>query len=120
LIAKKVFLQPSRIVYWGIRDLMDAQNGREVFSDEARRTIYFTVKMFDAEWRLHFVAQPVDQGRCETSLEVVPETTDEESGIKTQDDNAVLADYVSRREYAMLDAMLLIGTPLEIKHAIGE
>ena len=122
MIGKKIYLQPGRVVYWGLRDLMDAQNGRESSSDEAGRQLRYTVRMFDMEWSLRFQIRPVDQSRCEASLEVAADNADCLCcpGGEPGEDLDVLADYVLRREYAMLDAMLLIGTPLETTYHTEE
>jgi len=113
LIIKKIYLQPSGIVYKGMLDLMDAQNGKEIFSDYTQRTLYFNVIMFDMVWVLQFTAMSVESNRCEVTLGVKPENDALGEELRS------LADSVLRREYAMLDAMLLIGTPLEVTYSEG-
>ena len=124
MIGKKIYLQPGGVVYWGLRDLMDAQNGSERFADEAGRALHYSVRMFETAWSLRFQIRPVEQNRCEASLEVAAERSADGAAESTDDaaeeELAALADFVLRREYAMLDAMLLIGTPLETTYPSEE
>ena len=111
--AKKIYLMPGGAVYMGMTDLMDAQNGKEIFSDELRRTLHLNAMMFGRIWELRFTSSMIDCSRCEVTLEVSAEEADD----NTQEEIQTLADCVLRREYAMLDAMILIGTPFEATYS---
>ena len=124
--AKRVYLLPDRIVYNGARDLMDSQNGREISGDDAEKKLCFRVMMFDSPWTLRFSAAAIDHSRCEAAIEVSPGDGDGEgdadAGLRDaglREETRSLAGYVLRREYAMLDAILLIGTPVEARFAEG-
>ena len=150
MTAKKIYLQPSEIVYNGMLDLMDSQNGKEIYRDYRNRELRFTVKMFDATWTLRFTSMIIDRSRSEAAIEIIEtkgQTPDEETSCEAfhnsethseafrdgetfhdsethgdgelEDELRCLSDSVLRREYAMLDAMLLIGTPLEVKYNDG-
>lgn len=108
MLARKIYLQPSRVVYKGMLDLMDSQRGKKISCDCERLSLRFHVLMFDEEWGLRFTVRTIDRNRCEAVLEV-KETGEWESCGELR----ALADCLLRREYAMLDAMLLIGTPFE-------
>ena len=133
MTARKIYLQPSEIVYNGMLDLMDSQNGMEISRDSRNRELRFTVKMFDAAWTLRFTSAQIDRSRIEASIEIIEtkgrtpgeamhfEASQDEGtngnaspGNETIDELRCLSSSVLRREYAMLDAMLLIGTPLEV------
>ena len=105
-IGRKIYLQPGGIVFNGICDLLDAQNGKEILRDSRANTLHFTVRMFERTWALRVTAAAIDESRCEVALEVA----NEEREMRE------LAGYVLRRELALLDAMLLIGTPLEVRY----
>ena len=113
LKAKKIYLLPCEIVYMGMTDLMDAQNGKETFSDKLHLTLYLNAMMFGRIWEFRFTTSMIDRNRCEVTLEVLAEKADD----NTQEELQPLADCVLRREYAMLDAMLLIGTPFEVMYS---
>ena len=97
----------------GMTDLMDAQNGKETFSDELHITLHLNAMMFGRIWELRFTTSMIDRSRCEVILEVIVEKADGAA----QEELQILADCVLRREYAMLDAMLLIGTPFEVTYS---
>ena len=99
----------------GMTDLMDAQNGKEIFSDELRRTLHLNAMMFGRIWEFRFTTLMIDRSRCEVTLEVLAEETDGDAPEELQP----LSGFVLRREYAMLDAMLLIGTPFEATYCTG-
>lgn len=110
MTAKKIYLLSSMIVYKGMLDLMDSQNGQVILEDYAQRILHFSVVMFDMIWTLRFNAAAIDRTRCEAALDIKEESLDGEPWEETR----VLAGSVLRREFAMLDAMLLIGTPNEV------
>ena len=116
--AKKIYLLPREIVYMGMTDLIDAQNGKETFNDELHKTLHYNTMMFGKIWELRFTTLMIDRNRCEVTLEVLAEKTDGNTQEELQSEELQsLANYVLRREYAMLDAMLLIGTPFEVTYS---
>ena len=110
MAAKKIYLQPSEVVFRGMLDLMDAQGAEPQTENVEGRTLQLSVKMFDTLWPLRFAAERIDQTRCQAALEASMEDEPDED---MRENKRALAEIVLRREFAMLDAMLLIGTPLE-------
>ena len=113
MTVKKLFLQSSEIVYNGMLDVIDSQSGKEIYGDCEKKKLHFIVRMFEKTWTLKFTVAAVDRTRCESALEVM-EAEDAEEEI--QKELRLLSDNVLRREYAILEAMMLIGTPLETKY----
>ena len=113
--GRKIYLQPSNIVHNGMCDLVDTQRGNEIENNQNQNTLNFFARMFDMEWKLYFSTTAIDRSRCEVIIQIEPKEPDEEVPEVLRS----LADCVLRREFAMLDAMLLIGTPCEATYGNG-
>ena len=106
---KKVYLQPMQMVFDAILEMMALQNGKEIRNDPSYGKIDFKIFLYSVIWEFRFTALDMDGSRCCVNLEIT------ETGNATEDmdfDERCL-DNMIRREYALLDALLLIGTPFE-------
>ena len=110
--ALKIYIQPTEMVYNAMLDLMELQKGKEVLNDPVSGKLYFSMTMYSLTWEVRFTVLNIDWKRCGIRLEI------EEVG-----DFGEEREYLRGmlcREYAMLDAMLLIGTPIEVTYSGGE
>ena len=111
---KKIYILPCWILNRGIRDVMETQNSRQL-SDGENTVIQFTVRMYELLWTLQFTAVMMDRNSCEVALKVIKAEPAEE----LEDELEALSGYVLRREFALLDTMLIIGTPCEVTYSEG-
>lgn len=110
---KRVYIQPMKMVFNALLDLMELQKGEEVFNDPAGGVLHYTATMYSFTWTIRFIVLEIELKRCVVRLEV------DEAG--DYGDGREYLDGFIRREYAILDAMLLIGTPLEMTYGkVGE
>jgi len=99
------------MVYNAMLDLMELQNGREIINDPAYGKLYYRIMMYGFAWELRFTAQDMDNNRCGVNLEI------EEAENLSDNEHGYLENMIIR-EYALLDAMLLLGAPPEVTHMI--
>ena len=101
-----IYLQPGEMVFETLVDLMKLQKGIELFCDRPGGMLHFAVSLYDVTWEMRFTITDIDNTRCAVVVDVVPGTANDEiEGY---------AEIMARREYALLDALLLIGTPHEV------
>jgi hypothetical protein len=114
--AKKIYTQPGWILYRGMCDVIDTQNSLQLSDDSNKSELRFTARMYEILWTIQFAAVKMDRNSCEVTLKVIKADPAE----APEDELMALAGYVLRREFALLDAMLIIGTPCEVTFDNGE
>jgi len=100
LAGKKVYLQPMGMVLNTVNDIVELQKGKLTSSDTPNGKICFTVRMYGFMWEYRFSVTDIGQNRCCVQIEVEGDTRAREKKI--------------RREFALLDSMLLTAAQLEI------
>lgn len=106
----RVYLQPKEMVYNALLDLMELQKGEEIASNSSLGELHFKIEMYGFKWALRFTVLGMDWNRCGVTLNVKENNADgEDAGEETGEGTAYLESMI-RREYALLDSMLLIGT----------
>ena len=106
---RKLYLQPKEMVYHTLLDLTELQKGEIAFSDPLYGKLQFRMTMYGFLWRLRFTVLGMDWNRCAVSMEIAEGAAgDEDAG----EEKRRLKDMISR-EWALLDSLLLIGTPFE-------
>ena len=108
--AGRIYLQPVEMVYNAMLDLMELQNGTEIINEPAYGKLKYMLMMYGFQWRLLFTAFSMDNNRCGVHLKI----EEAESG---GDNEQGYLESMLRREYALLDAMLLFGAPPEVTHS---
>lgn len=101
----RVYLQPKEMVYNALLDLMELQKGKEIASNSSLGELHFKIEMYGFKWALRFAVLGMDYNRCGVTLNL----EEDEFGGDEDEELWYLEDMV-RREYALLDSMLLIGT----------
>ena len=101
-----VYLQPGAMVFEALLDLMELQKGDEVESDPSGGKHHFETTLYGVVWGIRFTIMEIDRTRCAVSVEVASKDGN--------GDTEGFAEIMALREYALLDSMLLIGTPYEI------
>jgi len=118
LASKRAYLQPKEMICNALADVMELQKGEELLSDPIFGKLHFRIEMYGSKWEFRFSVLEIDWNRCGVTLDVEV-YEDEGDG----DDDVEALRYVNnmiRREYALLDAMLLIGTPFETAYGDGD
>jgi len=110
---EKVYLQPIEMVFSALLDLMELQKGEEILNDSLSGKLHFKITMYGFVMELRFTILDMDWNRCGVTLEI---PADDSHGNDDGDDLQYLKDTV-RLEFAMLDSMLLIGTPFEVSYS---
>ena len=105
---RKVYLQPDKMVYNALLDIMELQKGVENINDYMHGKLHFTITMYGYAWAVMFAINKIGYSRCAVTLEIAG--ADE---AYKEEDNQFRNDMM-RREFALLDAMLLMGEPNEI------
>ena len=105
---RKVYLQPEKMVYNALLDLMELQKGEENINDYLHGTLQFKITMYGFVWEVMFCVTRIDYSRCAVTLEIggVCEDVSTEDGQPRND--------MIFREFALLDAMLLTGSHNDI------
>jgi len=106
----RVYLQPMEMVYNAMLDMMELQNGTEVLGDPLSGKLYYRVVLYGFMWEFRFTVLSMDNNRCGVTLEI-KETEN------ARDDERGYLENMLFREYALLDAMLLLGAPPEVTHS---
>jgi hypothetical protein len=102
-----------RMVFNAMLDMMELQKGEEVFNDPDKGILHYTTKMYNFSWTIRFTVMEISSRRCGVRLGI------DETGDNEAVDNIDEKDYLegfARRLYAILDSMLLIGTPFELTY----
>ena len=94
------------MVFDALLDLMELQKGTEVNNDPERGMLSFISSLYGVEWKIEFTIIEIDRTRCAVAVVVAPVIEDGET--------VGYAEIMARRECALLDSLLLIGTPHEI------
>ena len=105
--CKRVYLQPMKMVYNAILDMMELQKGEELINDFSFGKLHFTITMYGFTWELRFTVFDLDFNRCCVNLEIEEFENDEEQGyLRT----------MIHHEYVLLDSMILFGTPSKVTY----
>ena len=107
--AGKIYLQPMEMVYNAVLDLMELQNGKQIINDPVSGKLSYMIKMYGFTWELRFALLGMEHNRCGVNLEI---TEAENVG----DNEQGYGESMIRREYALLDAMLLFGSPPKVTY----
>jgi len=108
LNGKRAYLQPMAMIYNALIDVAELQKGEKILDDPTRGRLHFRIEMYGFTWELRFSVLEIDWNRCGVALEVEEKKANGDS----DGDTRYLEDMI-RREYALLDSILLIGTPFE-------
>jgi len=100
----RVYLQPMEMVYNAIFDLIELQKGTEILNDPASGKLNYRISMYGFMWEYCFIAQSIDNNRCVVELKI-------EEAENARDNEHRYLENLILREYALLDKMLLLGTP---------
>jgi len=84
-----------------ICDLAELQKGKYTFSDSSNGIIHFLVRMYHDKWEFKFAVK--DLGNSCSGIEL------------TLEGRANHAQGIIRREFALLDSMLTVGTEIEME-----
>ena len=101
--GRRIYLQPKDMVFGAMLDLMELQKGEEMQNDPISGKLHFRITMYGETWVLRFYVMMIDMTRCVVTLEIEDEGEDTDAFGETH-----IGDMI-RREYAILDSMLLIG-----------
>jgi hypothetical protein len=101
--GKKIYLQPATSLIDAVLDIAELQNGRLTYSDTSRGVVHFRISMYGARHELRFNVTDIGKNRCRVLL-------------GTDADKAYRERWI-RREFALLDSMLVTGAQLEIADA---
>ena len=106
MMEKKLYLQPGRLVFDALLDIMELQKGVETLNDPIGGKLHFVTYLYGEDWEIRFSITDIDRARCAVNIE-----------IAAKDRNGDMDGYseiMARREFALLDSILLIGTSHEI------
>jgi len=95
----KIYLQPKATVLNAVSDLAELQKGTLTFSDNERGIIHFAIEMYAFRWELGFTVTDIGKNRSRVAIGAY--------GEKRARENLI------RREFALLDSILLIGAEIE-------
>jgi hypothetical protein len=98
--GSKIYLQPMGMVLSAISDIAELQKGKLTFSDTPNGRIHFVVGMYASKWEYRFTVTDIGNNRSRVCIEIERDVRERERKI--------------RREFALLDSMLLVGASLEI------
>ena len=98
--GSKIYLQPCTTVLNAVSDLAELQKGKLIFSDVRRGMIYFNIHMYAFKWGLRFTVTDIGKNRSKVTIEA--------DGEKRARANLI------RREFALLDSILIIGAEIEL------
>lgn len=101
--ASRIYLQPMGLVLDTINDIVELQKGKLTFSNTPNGEIHFCIKMYGFKWELRFTITDIGKNRCTVEIEV--------DGEKRGREKLII------REFALLDAMLVGGAQIELRHA---
>ena len=98
--GKKVYYQPMGMVLDAINDIVELQNGKLTYSDTPHGKIHFIIRMYAFKWELQFTVTDIGKNQSSVIIEIGGEKRGKEDLIK--------------REFALLDSMLMSGSQIEI------
>ena len=108
--GKRIYLQPTMLVFNALLNLMELQNGKKRISDQMRGELYYNIMLFGVNWKLRFNVTGIEFDRCCVKLSV------SESGRKGDEDFRDIVESMIRNEFALLDNVLLVGSPQAIAY----
>ena len=103
--GKKIYLQPVGLVLNAVSDIVELQKGKLTFSDTPNGKIHFLVRMYASGWEYRFSVTDIGKNRCMVQIDV-------DGGVREKERKI-------RREFALLDSMLLVGAKLEMTEVGG-
>jgi hypothetical protein len=113
--AKKVYIQPGRLIYDVMQNIMSLQKGVEIFSDEDAGKLQYSITMNDFSWTILFSALEMDFRRCAVTLEIEEEMEPRKMDGEEKD----FLDGMVRRQFSLLDSMLLNWGPVRVTYGEG-
>ena len=108
MMDRIIYLQSAKMVFDALLDLMELQKGVEDQNDPVTGILHFVVTLYGIEWEIKFAITEIDRNRCSVTV-----------GVESKEGNGDLIGYgniMARRELALLDSILLIGTPHEVTY----
>jgi hypothetical protein len=97
--GKKIYLQSAGTLIDVINDIAELQRAKFTFSDTPNGVIHFRVAMYGFKYELCFEVTDIGENRCQVLIET--------------DANEVNREKWIRREFALLDAMLIMRAQIE-------
>jgi hypothetical protein len=120
----RIYLQPTKMVYNAVLDLMELQKGEQIVNEVnevnevdclSSGRVHFHIVMYGFAWEVRFIITDIEKNRCGVIIdisEIGPAGGGGAYDQEDQDDQDYLADMI-RREYAILDSLLLLAPPVE-------
>ncbi len=96
-----MYLQPIGTLLNTINDIVELQKGKLTHSDTQNGRISFLVKMYDFAWELCFTVTDIGKNRCRVQIGA--------------DGDSLSRELLVLREFALLDAMLVVGAQIELR-----
>ena len=99
-VGSKIYLQPVKMVYETIRDIVEIQKAsvtRSVANPWCGE-VHYIVRLYGSKWEFHFSIDDIEKKRCNVRLEVDAQELD-----RPDKNNLIL------RQFALLDSMLAIN-----------
>jgi hypothetical protein len=94
-----VYLQSWDYVINSIYDVQEMQKGNETFCDSGKGVINFIVSMYHQKWECRFAVEEIGKNRCRVTIGIGGDVPNHDDKI--------------RREFALLDTMLVANTEIE-------
>ena len=106
MVVHAIYLQPGTMVFDTLLDLMELQKGIETLNEHIDGKLYYETTLYGITWEIKFKITEIDRSRCAVNITV--------ESLDDNEDTDVYAEIMIRREYALLDSLLLIGTPNDV------
>jgi hypothetical protein len=113
--AKKVYIQPGRLLYDVMQNIMSLQNGKEIFSNEDAGKLHYSITMDNLSWTLRYSVLDMDFSRCAVTLEIEEET----KPFDTESDEEEFLEGMIRKQFSFLDSILLNWRPICVTYGEG-
>jgi hypothetical protein len=101
--GRKIYLQPAESLIDAILDIAELQNAKFTYSDTQRGVVHFRVSLYGARHELRFNVTDIGKNRCRVQLGT--------------DAGEVYRERWIRREFALLDSMLITGAQVELSES---
>ena len=104
--GKKIYLLSGESVYDAIGDLVELQKGEVLTDDWPGSKRHSRISMYRTTWELRFHVIAIDRNRCGVTLEI--EEADWTWDDEAAEDQRVYLEDMIRRQFALLDSLLLM------------
>ena len=108
--GKRFYLQPEGMIFDAALGVMELQKGKERANDPLHGELYFDVVLFGIFWKLGFKVRRIDNDRSCVIFSI------KDSVKKDDDDCRDVLESMITNEFALLDSVLLAGTPRTITY----